>query len=207
MQHFQTGKLNHSDWAQIVEFCINVRRNDHVVRQPGADGSTEETSCQQNTRMRNMVRLKHAWPGHRPQEEPKLMSHRGKQRNCVFLSRLQAGRKWRTCSSVSCFEMVSFSIFLIFFMSLLTWNSCSCSRCCSNSAFSCWSCSGRRRMEDRQKVDKTVREGKRGGGKKEHKKRLPVSHMKSIWWPLWTNTLASDRLVWHREASKTGSRC
>lgn len=42
-----------------------------------------------------------------------------------------------TCSKVSCLEMVSFSSFLIFFISLLTWNSCSCSRCCSSSAFSC----------------------------------------------------------------------
>lgn len=49
-----------------------------------------------------------------------------------------------TCSRVSCFEMVSFSIFLIFFMSLLTWNSCSCSKCCSNSAFSCWSWDGKK---------------------------------------------------------------
>lgn len=48
-----------------------------------------------------------------------------------------------TCSRVSCFEIVSFSIFLIFFMSLLTWNSCSCSKCCSNSAFSCWSWDGK----------------------------------------------------------------
>lgn len=45
------------------------------------------------------------------------------------------------------------------------------------------------------------------GGEKKHKKRLLVSHMKTIWWPLWTNTLASDHLVWHRESSKTGSRC
>lgn len=44
-----------------------------------------------------------------------------------------------TCSRVSCLVMVSFSSFLIFFISLLTWNSCSCSKCCSNSAFSCWS--------------------------------------------------------------------
>lgn len=44
-----------------------------------------------------------------------------------------------TCSRVSCLAMVSFSIFLIFFISLLTWNSCSCSKCCSSSAFSCCS--------------------------------------------------------------------
>lgn len=47
-----------------------------------------------------------------------------------------------TCSRVSCLAMVSFSIFLIFFISLFTWNSCSCSKCCSSSAFSCCSCSG-----------------------------------------------------------------
>lgn len=42
-----------------------------------------------------------------------------------------------TCSKVSCLEIVSFSSFLIFFISLFTWNSCSCSKCCSSSAFSC----------------------------------------------------------------------
>lgn len=55
----------------------------------------------------------------------------------------EAERAPLTCSKVSCLEMVSFSNFLIFFISLLTWNSCSCSRCCSSSAFSCCSWNGK----------------------------------------------------------------
>lgn len=55
----------------------------------------------------------------------------------TILKRVQRELYIFTCSNVSCLEMVSFSSFLIFFISLLTWNSCSCSRCCSSSAFSC----------------------------------------------------------------------
>lgn len=62
-----------------------------------------------------------------------------------------------TCSRVSCFEIVSFSIFLIFFMSLLTWNSCSCSKCCSNSAFSCWSWDWKKKEEDRAGTEENKR--------------------------------------------------
>lgn len=60
-----------------------------------------------------------------------------------------------TCSKVSCLEIVSFSSFLIFFISLFTWNSCSCSKCCSSSAFSC--CNWARHGENRLKTAKTMK--------------------------------------------------
>lgn len=101
--------------------------------------------------------------------------------NCVsflfFFGILQqSSRIERTCSSVSCFEMVSFSIFLIFFMSLLTWNSCSCSRCCSNSAFSCWSCSSWEKDGGQTESGQNESRGERVGEK---------STRKGSWWVTW----------------------
>lgn len=83
-----------------------------------------------------------------------------------------------TCSRVSCFEMVSFSIFLIFFMSLLTWNSCSCSKCCSNSAFSCWSWDSKKKRTEENKR-RWIKQ-KRWESRERSKKRLTVSHIKTI---------------------------